>query len=369
MQSINIKISLLLLLFIAVTSCNDEGTGMSNNDSFDRQEMLAFWADDIIIPAYESHVANLQELESTASQFFNDANEENYDLLVGTWLSAYKSWQSVSMFDIGKAEEIKLRNFTNIFPVDTALINSNIQYQSYNLELPSNYDVQGFPALDYLLFGLAENKVDIISTLTRPEYKHYLNDVVSRLNTLTTTVLEDWKTGYRNVFVENNGSSATASVDKMVNDFIFYYEKFFRAGKVGIPAGVFSGSPISYTVEAPYSEIYTKALWQASFSAVKDFFNGVPFAGGNEGISLKSYINYVKAQNNLTDIVGSINSQWDVVENSSIDISDSFKSQVETDNNKMLALYDELQKAVVILKVDMMQALNIQIDYVDADGD
>ncbi len=35
----------------------------------------------------------------------------------------------------------------------------------------------------------------------------------------------------------------------------------------------------------------------------------------------------------------------------------------------MLTAYDELQKAVVLLKVDMLQALNIQVDFVDADGD
>ena len=35
----------------------------------------------------------------------------------------------------------------------------------------------------------------------------------------------------------------------------------------------------------------------------------------------------------------------------------------------MLETYDELQKAVVLLKVDMLQVLNIKVDFVDADGD
>ena len=35
----------------------------------------------------------------------------------------------------------------------------------------------------------------------------------------------------------------------------------------------------------------------------------------------------------------------------------------------MLQTYDELQKNVVNMKVDMLQALNIRVDYVDADGD
>ena len=36
---------------------------------------------------------------------------------------------------------------------------------------------------------------------------------------------------------------------------------------------------------------------------------------------------------------------------------------------KLLTTYDDIQKAVVLLKVDMLQILNINVDYVDADGD
>ena len=35
----------------------------------------------------------------------------------------------------------------------------------------------------------------------------------------------------------------------------------------------------------------------------------------------------------------------------------------------MLEAYDKIQAAVVLMKVDMLQALNINVDYVDADGD
>ena len=35
----------------------------------------------------------------------------------------------------------------------------------------------------------------------------------------------------------------------------------------------------------------------------------------------------------------------------------------------MLIAYDVIQANVVFLKVDMLQVLNISVDYVDADGD
>ena len=35
----------------------------------------------------------------------------------------------------------------------------------------------------------------------------------------------------------------------------------------------------------------------------------------------------------------------------------------------MTEAYDALQLVVVALKVDMLQAFNVSVDYVDADGD
>ena len=36
---------------------------------------------------------------------------------------------------------------------------------------------------------------------------------------------------------------------------------------------------------------------------------------------------------------------------------------------QMLICYDAIQEAVVLLKTDMLQNLNINVDYIDADGD
>jgi hypothetical protein len=35
----------------------------------------------------------------------------------------------------------------------------------------------------------------------------------------------------------------------------------------------------------------------------------------------------------------------------------------------MLLTYDAIQRTVTLLKVDMLQKLNVSVDYADADGD
>ncbi len=363
-------ITLTFIILASLISCSDDNQSQEMfTDNFDRREMLEDWADNIIIPALEAYITSLENLRSSKDEFFATSNPDNLESFRSSYINAYKAWQRVSFFDIGKFEEIGLRNYTNIYPTDTASIRENIENQNYDLSLPSNFDTQGFPALDYLLFGLSDNYPELINTLIDENYSKYLDDLTSRLYDLSSEVLSDWNNGYRDSFINNDGSSATASVDKMVNDFLFYYEKFLRAGKIGIPAGIFSGNSIANSVEAPYSNIYSKTLFFEAFESVQDFFVGNSFDRTGQVVSLESYLNYIQEQNQTEDIAGQIKDQWASAESKANELSDSFKDQVLTDNNKMLEAYDELQKAVVLLKVDMMQALNIQVDFVDADGD
>ncbi len=370
MKSITSIILLLSLGLIVFVSCGDTEEPIEIiTDRFDRQDMLTDWADMIIIPALESYNTSVARMASDKDAFIAERSDMHLEQLRESYVNAYLAWQHVSMFDIGKAEEIRLRNYTNIYPTDVATIDKNIASQNYNLELPSNYDAQGFPALDYLLYGMGENNAEVISTFADDNTVTYLDDLVTRMYNLSELVLVDWKTNYRATFINNSGASGTAAVDKMVNDFLFYYEKFLRAGKIGIPAGVFSGNPISAAVEAPYSKIYSKTLFLEAFGAVQDFFVGKSFDGNGQGESLESYLIYMQEQNNTTDIADQILDQWTIATAAADLLSDNLQEQVITDNNKMLSTYDELQKVIVLLKVDMMQSLNIQVDYVDADGD
>jgi len=72
---------------------------------------------------------------------------------------------------------------------------------------------------------------------------------------------------------------------------------------------------------------------------------------------------------NGADLTGLINSQFELARDEAEALDPDFAEQVLSNNTLMLSTYDELQKNVVNLKVDMLQALNINVDYVDADGD
>lgn len=354
---------LCCLVFISCGKGEDE-TGQSSDD-FDRAEMLEDWSDLIIIPAMEAYVSALGELETSFENFRQVPSIQTLEDIRASYFSAYKKWQQVSMFDIGKAEEIAQRSYSNVFPCDVSLLESNITSGNANLELPSNYAAQGFPALDYLLYGLVSNDEELYQQLSSDAYDLALENLISRLSSIAIAVEQDWKSGYRETFINNDGASGTASVDKLVNDFLFYYEKFLRAGKIGIPAGVFSGNPLPTHPESVYSQKYSKELFLEAMTALSNFFVGKNYDETVDGTSLYDYLVHLGDQQLADDILA----QFTLASNMAVNLNDDFQEQINTDNFALLKVYDELQKAVVLLKVDMMQALNIQVDYVDADGD
>ena len=356
---------------------DNEGGENGNNEvpvevsrSFDRGSMLEDWADLIIIPAFNSYSQKIVQLVATKDAFIADPSSSTIDDLRQAHLSAYICWQRVAMFDIGKAEEIGLSNFTNVYPTNIDSIEAHVASQSFNLELPSNFAAQGFPALDYLLYGLGESDDAVLSQLQSSGYSHYLDVLVSRLSNLTDEVVTDWNGNYRATFINDDGASATASTDRLVNDFLFYYERFLRAGKIGIPSGVFSVDPLPATVESFYSKTDSKILFMEGLSAVEAFFRGASHDDKTViGESLESYIRHIEREGFSAGLADDILSQLDSARSQSELLSDDFTQQIATDNSVMRATYDELQKAVILLKVDMMQAFNIQVDFIDADGD
>ncbi|MEX1062406.1 MAG: imelysin family protein, partial [Balneolaceae bacterium] len=355
-------------------SCGSDGPSGPDSSDFDRQAMLENWADNIIIPAFASFSEETEQLKSAAENFSAEPSQQSLDEMRNAWESAYISFQHVSMFEMGRAMELRFRDNLNLYPTDTEEIQDNMEQDSYNLELPSLTDSQGFPALDYLLYGLAEDDSEILAYYTddanAESFRTYVLDLAVRIDDLTQEVSTYWAEEYRDEFVENAGDGANASVDMMVNDYIFYYEKFLRAGKVGIPAGVFSDiGPLPTHVEAPYRQDLSKALLLEALEATQNFFNGVHFNSGESGESLNTYLDFLNSIKNGADLSSLINEQFETARDEIETLDENFAQQIEEDNSGMLAAYDELQKNVVLLKVDMLQALNINVDYVDADGD
>ena len=345
----------------------------NTTDNFDRKAMLVHWADQIIIPSYQSFNAELATLSTAITTFTANVTPENLSDARQAYRDAYLSFQHVAMFEIGAAENVRFRDRLNSYPTDTDEIHSFISTSNYDFSLPSTNDTQGFPALDYLLYGVATDDASLLEFYTTDtnaeENKEYVRAVTSTIQARSQEVLSNWQNSFRSSFIENDGPSASASVDKLTNDFVFYYEKALRAGKIGIPAGVFSNEPLPGNVEALYANDLSKQLALEALDATQGFFEGKAHTNGANGPGYDDYLEFLNTIKNGEDLSGLIRAQFATAKSEINGLNASFFEQIQTDKNAMLQAYDELQRNVILMKVDMLQALSIDVDYIDADGD
>tara|TARA_B100001250_G_scaffold213844_1_gene183429 strand:- start:12464 stop:13567 length:1104 start_codon:yes stop_codon:yes gene_type:complete len=360
----------LLILFSTIVSCDNSESDLVG-PSYDRSSLLINWHTFHIQPGLNKLKLDLDQMNESAIQFENQRDLNSLKNLRDDFISAYIKWQRVEMFNIGKAEELYYNSKMNIYPSNTARIESNISSEEYDLLNANNFAAQGFPAIDYLLYGIGSSDEEILEKYTIDEkYINYLMAITNTAKNNTKDIVNSWEV-YKYEFISSTENTATSSVNLVVNDFLFYYEKGFRANKFGIPGGVFSSMPLPENVEGYYSREHSKQLAQSAINYIKNFYEGINGDNNNNypGSSLKSIITDLDTKEGNKNLGYLISNKIDNALNKISMLDDDFVNQIQNNNTELLQTYDAIQEVVVLLKVDMLQLLSINVDYVDADGD
>ena len=285
-------LSFIILLTVSLSCDNNESIEVG--PTYDRESILKNWYNQHISIGLSDFKNKVEMVGEMVDLLNNEKTLSSLTKLREEHLKAWKAWQKIEMFNIGKAEEIYYKEKMNIYPVNTARIEANVLSGSYDLANDANnYAAQGFPTLDYLLYGIGSTDEEILSKyIADNTYLNYLKAVSDEMNNNTEKVVNDWET-YKNEFTSSTDNTATSAVNLMVNDFIFYYEKGFRANKIGIPAGVFSPAALPFNVEAYHKKNISKTLALEALSAIEKFFKGQSYDLSTDGLGLDTYVNFL----------------------------------------------------------------------------
>ena len=191
------------VLILLIFSCSSDSDDNSSEVWEQKSEMLTNWADNFIIPYYTTLTNKLENLEASANTFTISRNQQNLENLRNSFINAYLSWQYVEMFDIGLAEETYYKSKMNIYPTTASRIELNIQNGNTDFNNSNNFSAQGFPALDYLLYGIETSDELIISKYNSDSrYLSHLYEIIDQMLQNTYIIVDDWES-YRNTFISS----------------------------------------------------------------------------------------------------------------------------------------------------------------------
>ncbi|HEX2901614.1 MAG TPA: imelysin family protein, partial [Bacteroidia bacterium] len=153
-----IPIALLLGLTLVFAGCKED----SDPKEYDRAALTAQVGDRIIRPAYSSLADAVELLRTDCNSFRQNPDLTHHAALADQSKATWLIWKACSPFEFGPAATVSLRSILNTFPSDTLQIHANFTSGSYDLNQAVNLDARGFPALDFLLHGLAATDAEIL---------------------------------------------------------------------------------------------------------------------------------------------------------------------------------------------------------------
>jgi len=361
---------LFFVCLIFFASCgggdSNENIPPQSNDDFDRTVCLANIYDNIAMVAFDEFQEKLEALDMSTNEYKETPNDVSLlNTLRDDWYEAYIAWQHVEVFShFGIGEDILYGFKMNTYPTDINrtqnILNGIAQFN------PAYNDNQGFPALEYLIYGVADNDQEISTILSEPNALVLIGNIVSEMKANTSSVYS-WWTKNRTTIVDDNSSTATSSLNLLINDFVYHYEKGFRTNKFGIPCGYFSGGQtFAEKTEGYYAGNISKTLALSSLYSISNVFEGRSHSDGSViGESMYTYLKYLQEDTLADEIL----TKLDEVEVSINNLENDFAVQVNTNNNELLNTFNLIQSVVAKFKIDMMMAMGVGVDYISGDGD
>ena len=319
------------------TSSDDNSNDGSSSGDFDRAAMIENYANNIIIPNYQSVVdeANSWDDSSSIGSYCSAIGTATESAALETVLDDWKDlMELVSYIDhhpIGPVTENnntlldRINHYNNHF-LNTCLIDQSAYFYEYGGgdSDPSAPSGRGVGALEYLLFNddltfpqcssPAKDPFNALSDdLKKTVRCDYAQVILQDLITQAQTIVDLWTTtdgGYKDT--EFTQSVYEDAALKALSDSLFYLEDITKDRKIAASVGIHSDCQTgeNFTcpefVESPYTETSFTNV-QNNLIAFKDFFNG---GTTSSDLGFDDLLEEEAGQNGI-DIANNINSSTD----------------------------------------------------------
>ena len=321
------------------------------------ENLLTNQVNEIIIPTAENYQSGMENLFAVVESFVGEVNQNNFELLRAAYLETNLAYQAAAVHNYFATANLDFVNTTNLYPVDVDSLEEFIESKTYNFNSAAQQRANGFPAMDYLLYGLA----DPIATFSdSPKTATFLLELTRAMKERADLNVENWTGSLRENFINNGGLQLGSSISVQLNEIMFYYEEHVRGNKVGIPIGRLGPNDTPFAsdgtkIEAYYQSLADEndnvalAMTRAAIAEMEDIYLGTGVSGN--GIGYDDLLLDIDQVSLDEDIKAQYEEIYNQIDN---------RESILGDEN----LYNSIQALVTLYKSDLFPVLNVQ----DADG-
>ncbi len=349
-SKLNISI-LSVYLFFSISCINQNNT--PNENAF--TELLSNQVNEVILPTFIDYYDQTSALSNAAHNLSLSISEQRITEFVEAYKNAYTAYQRAAVHNYFSTENQALVRNTNLYPIDIDVLNNLIENNLYNFSTTSQERANGFPALDYLIFGNeSESFYELLSSSDKTV--EFIIQLCSSINDRANRIVEDWSGSLKDNFIQNGGTALGSSISVQLNNSLIYYEEHIRENKAGLPIGLIGPNDSPIPADPTKIEAYHNSVYEQS-----------------EDFTLLQLKTSVEEMENI--YLGGIGQGYDdlLIERAHTDLDQDIKDlfqqiyfeieerQTITQNTE---LYETIQELVTLYKSDLLPILNVQ----DADG-
>lgn len=336
-------------------------------DNYNRGKMLSDMYTNAIQPLHAAFVTEATSFNDLAQAFAVAPTLQNLQVLQQQWIATQQAWQTCEPINVGDVRESFINTKINSWPANTGFIEGFIAGSDELNEAfihSKGTTSKGLPTLEYLLFG--SDNTTVLQQLTgTPRRMQYLTAVAADLNTNAIAIKDQWLS-YESGFTGSTGLAIDGSTNLLVNA-LLEYEEFIKNDKVGAPLGKKTNNIAQPgSVESALSNTSIPHILH-NLDGIDAMLNGT--YTGDSGNGLYTYLDAVDPMENGTKLSDRIKGQIVLCRNAANTINGTLEEAVVNNPTQVDALYLEMKKLTVLLKVDMTSILGVTVTFTDNDGD
>jgi predicted lipoprotein len=261
-----LAISTTLLLAGCGSSSSDKTVEEETTFSFDATEMITNLTNDVIVFGYEDLNTKAEAFVLATQNLEGSLTAENLAAAQQAWKDVRVPWEQGEAHIFGPVDSLSIDPHLDSWPLDTTALQTLLDsITGFNTDDLKGYndDVQGFHALEYLLFGdgVTDNEKSI-EEITVAE-REYLAAAAEVFEDYTQSLFDAWTIEtdatntlpYKDYLLTTDGtfySSNLGVVEELINGMIGIVDEVGN-GKIAEPFGTSIDNIDTTQVESQYS--------------------------------------------------------------------------------------------------------------------